>query len=290
MARCKLCQSDKPLKTSHIIPAFFIKWFKDTSGTGYFRNATQPNLRLQDGPKQKLLCDSCEQRFGVWEASVAEGFFPAVTSGGPPWEYGDWLIKFAASLCWRNLVVRAQRNDYGKNLSSDQLRLADRSMEVWRRFLLGIDSLKKSEFHFLPVDLIESAGGIKVPANLNRYLTRCYDLDLVAGKRTAFVLCKLGPMFFLGFIENSRQQWEGTRINLPGGQFKGNTIVPIEFRDYMFERAIALSTVKKAISPKQVERVSETMKKDLNRVLGSESYRATEADIRMSGWDEVFPQ
>ena len=57
---CPLCRSRGPLRESHIIPGFVFDWLLESSATGHMRDGRAPNLRIQDGFKQRLLCDSCE--------------------------------------------------------------------------------------------------------------------------------------------------------------------------------------------------------------------------------------
>ncbi len=60
---CALCEQAAPLEVGHIVPAFVVKWVKQTSATGYLRLGASPNRREQDGFKVPLLCGACEDRF-----------------------------------------------------------------------------------------------------------------------------------------------------------------------------------------------------------------------------------
>lgn len=72
---CALCNQESELRESHIIPKFVFDYIKETSATGYLRNVTSINRRLQDGPKRKLLCHDCEQKFSIAEKYFAETVF-----------------------------------------------------------------------------------------------------------------------------------------------------------------------------------------------------------------------
>ena len=77
--KCRLCQQDKNLRESHIIPAFVYRWIKETSATGFLRFVKNVNLRVQDGVKVKLLCDDCEGILNVFETKFShEIFYPYV--------------------------------------------------------------------------------------------------------------------------------------------------------------------------------------------------------------------
>ena len=53
---CALCKNKDTLQMSHIIPSFVGKWIKNTSVTGFLRQAISADIRRQDIPKKYLLC------------------------------------------------------------------------------------------------------------------------------------------------------------------------------------------------------------------------------------------
>jgi hypothetical protein len=67
---CKLCQANQVIDNSHITPAFVGKWLKQSSATGHMRGAVDPNVRKQDLPKFRLLCEECEELFSGWETPL----------------------------------------------------------------------------------------------------------------------------------------------------------------------------------------------------------------------------
>ncbi len=86
---CPLCSSSRPLVESHIMPRFVIEWFRKTSPTGHMRLGFAPNVRIQDGIKQPLLCADCEQRIGLWETFIAKRlFYPYHDDTGVIVKYG----------------------------------------------------------------------------------------------------------------------------------------------------------------------------------------------------------
>ena len=111
---CKLCGSKGRLRESHIIPKFIGRWMKETGMSPYLRATGNIDKRLQDLPKVKLLCDSCENMLSAWESKFATNiFYPYANSGKSNLRYRSWLIKFAASLTWRsmNSMVSTDSND-----------------------------------------------------------------------------------------------------------------------------------------------------------------------------------
>ena len=75
MTKCKLCNENKGLCDSHILPKFFFNWLKNTSATKLLRIADNPNKPVQDGVKRKLFCLDCEERLNKLETYFSNTFF-----------------------------------------------------------------------------------------------------------------------------------------------------------------------------------------------------------------------
>lgn len=70
---CKLCQEDKELKKSHIIPKCFYKSVRGTKNRLFIIKEDNKNTKpTQDGIKEKLLCGECEQKFSNWESTLKQ--------------------------------------------------------------------------------------------------------------------------------------------------------------------------------------------------------------------------
>ena len=71
---CRLCLGSKPLQESHIIPRWIWKPLKADEGWfyGLFSEQDSPERKLQDGPKELLLCWDCEQQIGKYERYVRQ--------------------------------------------------------------------------------------------------------------------------------------------------------------------------------------------------------------------------
>ncbi len=146
MSICALCQADKRLATSHVIPSFVFKWLKETSATGFIRDVRHGNRRAQDGFKTPLLCHSCGGILSRIENSFKVGIFQEFTerhidlSGriveGGSLPYEEWLNQFIISVVWRSFkshFFRGYRGDIPKELLDKISAL----LEKWRRYLLG---------------------------------------------------------------------------------------------------------------------------------------------------------
>src|ERR1035437_4486865 len=101
MGRCLLCQNQRALRKSHLIPKYIFKWLKDT-GSGHLRSCENLNLRIQDGPKHHLLCQDCKDLFSGFETYFAKQiFYPIVNEGATIFCYNEKLQKFVISVLWR---------------------------------------------------------------------------------------------------------------------------------------------------------------------------------------------
>jgi hypothetical protein len=91
------------------------------------------------------------------------------------------------------------------------------------------------EEHVLAMDELESATTTNLPPNINRYILRSVDMDVVAGERTVIVYTKLPRLAIVGFVETPgpRNSWQGTRIAAGHGTIMPRGVtVPKPFGDY----------------------------------------------------------
>ena len=251
------------------------------------RHGPQPNVRVQDGFKEELLCDSCEQLLSSWESPAAEQLFkPYHADSSTVVNYGPWLAKLGASLAWRVLFVLKKRGLH--NLSESQLKLADLALESWRRFVVSERANPGSfELHLLPVDFLESFRGDGLPSNINRYLGRAIEMDVVAKKGSAFVYVKMARLVFIGVIEQPiNRQWRGSRLAITKGVVQPSKYeVPSAFMDYVFSRAARMGEIMQSLSSRQKAKISETMKDNIDRAAQSETFQAMTHDFAMFGSD-----
>jgi hypothetical protein len=119
MPVCKLCHLDRVLVRSHIIPDAFNRALKGSADAPPVMLSTDPRHHPRRRPgghyDDDLVCDTCEQRFGPWDAYGAEFFLNRFQSEGQPliapngevlayqFPNVDYtrLKLFAVSLLWR---------------------------------------------------------------------------------------------------------------------------------------------------------------------------------------------
>src|SRR6516225_11959807 len=76
-AKCALCREERPLRRSHVIPEFMFRPLYDKKHRfwGVSNIPTKPNRIFQKGPREKLLCNECEQRLSRYESNASDVFF-----------------------------------------------------------------------------------------------------------------------------------------------------------------------------------------------------------------------
>jgi len=289
---CKLCGNKTELRKSHIIPSFVYKWQKETSATGYLRYGEEPNKRVQDGYKPYFFCDGCEQKFNKWETAFNNNIFNPLKEGKAGLcQYSDWLLKFAVSVSLRNLIYAIDSRDIS-HLSNKLKREAYKALETWKKFLNDERPHPgKYQQHMIVYDAILSSTLDNLPTNINRYILRTIEMDIVKiGDAEAFVFTKMGKIFLIGFIEYQHpRHWKGTQIHVKKGNLrKGKYSLPLFFWEYFQSRAQKSKLIDSRISPKQRKKIDEDYKKKKKRALNSETVRATQEDINMFGKDKVF--
>ncbi len=285
MAICRICKADVPLCESHIIPAFVYRWFKATSATGYFRSAAAPNLRLQDGPAPELFCESCERRMCTWEDEFKRTVFdPLVAGNGAAIEYGRDTVMFAASISLRVLILNLEEGAAAKwngTLYED----VDAARRRWAELLLSENPIAKhSEFHLVPLGTLESVPRADAPVNLNRYLARVIECDIVHTDKESFVHGKLGPVLLLGFMRGgTSDRWEGSALTPAGGHVGKRFAMPEGYMNFLYERAGLVRQAQASMSARQGDRIASAWRRDLDRASESGTFDAMNADVEMFG-------
>jgi len=291
LAKCHLCNKNRELRESHIIPSFVFKWLKTSSGTGHLRFGGAPNLRSQDGYKTYFLCDICERLFNSWETEFANSIFHPLNEGSAnKFNYGPWMLKFAVSVSWRVLTYFIKELDlshFPPNLQ-EKVKIA---LSYWKEFLLGeTPHPSKFEQHMLPLDRIDRFTYSDMPPNINRYIFRTVDIDTVhSGEEVAYVYIKMGRILLVGFIEVPHpRDWKGTKLHVKSGILGSkHYILPSGFGDYFINKAKRLIAIQKSMSERQKNRINETYRKDLDRAGRSETIEAMDYDVILFG-DSAF--
>jgi hypothetical protein len=282
--QCQLCNRYTELQLSHVLPAFAFRWQKKSGG--HIRHSATINQRVQDGAKEYWLCSECEGLFNVWETSFSNAIFhPTNSDGLPSISYEAWLLKFCASVSWRSLLYLRQQTRL-EELTQEQMRLADQAQETWAQFLRGERPHPgKFEQHLVPFGPVRSRPGIELPPNINRYLLRIIEINFGRSASAMFVYSKLGRFAILGFVQlDYPKQWIGSKVRLRGGVLKPREyIFPIQFGEYLADRATRVWSVMDKISEPQQRKVDEAIRSDLDWFANTDLFKAIQLDVEMFG-------
>ncbi len=71
-ATCRLCHTRSELRESHIFPRSLIKLVRDGSTNKFYAMHDRADDVIQDGPKEHLLCDECEEKISRYEKYFKE--------------------------------------------------------------------------------------------------------------------------------------------------------------------------------------------------------------------------
>jgi hypothetical protein len=286
--RCHLCDQERELRESHVIPSFIIKWLKDTSGGGLLRFGENPNKRVQDGYKYYWMCDECEGRLNKWETEFANKIFYPLNSGEVKEViYDSYLLKFCVSISWRVLNFFLKE----KNIShfpDNFKKSAENAFNVWKNFLLDKQAHPEDyEQHFLLMDGIKNFTGSGMPTNINRYILRVIDFDAVCGRNSAFIYSKLQRFIVLGFIEMPfARKWSGTKIHVKHGRVGPEKYeIPALFINYFMEQARKMAELQSSLSENQNKKTEDTFRKNIDIIPNSETFKAMSYDVKLFGED-----
>jgi hypothetical protein len=273
--RCRLCRREAELQESHIIPKFAIRWMKET-GTGYFRAVKAPNVRLQDGVKERLLCWDCEQAFSERENYFASHVFKPMLSGAAFVNYDERLAYFVVSLVWRavhrHLVeARVERYCFLQNIEEAETE--------WREFLLGQGSLNRFDHLHIFVADIAVANPPGVP-NFNVYCARASDATFFDIEDRCYVVAKFARFFFVAPITPYAEgDWIGTCILNGSGTLRiPQTIKDTAFGGWIMARAkFASEKLDAGLSNRQIRAIQEHVR-NLPKIKQSDLYKVALAD------------
>lgn len=284
---CHLCGKEAELQNSHVLPAFVFRWLRETSGTGFIRSNAAPNRRVQDGLKRYWLCSACEQNFGRNEKSFADWlFYPFLQFPDGDHRYAQWMMRFCVSVSWRVLHYFDTESEPDE-WSEDQRQQIRRAELAWREYLLG-ERPRPGEFaqHFIPVDRVGHAT-FELESNINRYLMRAVDLDLLRGESSILTYAKLGRFVIIGAIRDpNAARWKGTKVHPSQGAIRPrNFSVPESLFEYFNYKANHIRMTLESISPAQRQKMDRAFRENIERYRNSDAFKALHADVEMFGND-----
>lgn len=144
MVICRMCQCESiSLQKSHIIPKMFFNVIKKNSPTGFMREITDPNHRIQDGLKIPFLCKNCEELFSKYETYFSNEIYTKTVEnkGEICFDSKDAKISyFLLSIAWR--VIQFTIENEKTTFTSNEMEKIYEIVEKWR-VLLHNEDLKE---------------------------------------------------------------------------------------------------------------------------------------------------
>ncbi|MFT8319631.1 MAG: hypothetical protein ABF649_01860 [Bacillus sp. (in: firmicutes)] len=288
MGNCALCQEERELEKSHIIPKFVFRSMKKNSPTGNMRMASQPNRVIQDGDKQAMLCGVCEDRFSRNETTFANKFYhPYHSDNLHVVEYGQWLNYFISSVSWRSLYLDIIEFVRDQNIDIIDLGTLIEAEKVMREFLLGerkdLGHIENHIFFFGPIkevsgdtsefDLHTAIGGSVVGYT---YINHNPD--------SSYVFLNLQGILIVTILKKDVEEvWENTLVKEKGFFNMGqpNHTVSSPVFNELFAVAKNLRESREKISESQKGKIVEAIRKNPERFLKSKAYQRLKDDERI---------
>jgi len=269
-----LCQTALPIKNSHVLPKFAVKWLKENCSP-YLRSAGAPNKRVQDTPKEPLLCLDCEGRFARWEDAFATCIFKPYNANRriPEFSYGSWLLYFVVSISWRLLAVQLEEL---REREPAMYPYSVEAFEHWRLFLLGKSQTSNPYEHkMFFVSTIERAPE-DVPLKMNSYLLRGLDGSTVSTDNQQRVYSLIPGIIFWSAVYPPRMRgWpDGSSIKRKGSFKVSQNVADELFGRWTLDRA--KDAFKLPLSEKQQDKIGSDMKRILSTKSVSEQVRMME--------------
>lgn len=171
LSGCVICEHNKPLLKSHVVPNFFRRWL--AVELGFQPRFTSPHSGItrynDDLSKHRLCCEDCEALMSKDESLARKYILGKWRAPDAYASYESWLLRFAAGLAIKAAAIQIYSS--ASNKSEDERKLPlniittekvgiregtyiKHAMKHWRNFLLGQSSSPgESEIHVFFIDL-----------------------------------------------------------------------------------------------------------------------------------------
>ncbi len=297
---CKLCGEERPLRRSHIIPKFVVRWQKQSGFTPYLRTAEDMNRRTQDSKTARLLCDECEQRLSGWENELANEVFHKAVNDEWVNGYSEETTLAALSIVWRTIWdwmnEEAKRKQLGKMRVEGPKDLVDQAAKKeaeWREQIIR-GEVNESEIIHMVIFGETDRPMLEGTESENRYLLRSVEITpMFTSKGDEYYLwIKMGPIAIIAVIlkkdgELTEEEWSGTRMLPKGIQDRPKRIVlPMRLKEFMEDRARLHREWLDSISPEERVKIKQSIGVlTTERLQNTGMGRAVLADAARYGWN-----
>ncbi|WP_312338013.1 hypothetical protein [Anaerospora hongkongensis] len=294
---CRLCNHDKKLEQSHIIPKFVFKWIKKTSLTKKLRNNIVPNCRREDGDNLPFLCSECEDLFNKYETYFANSlFYPATKNTLLHITFTDELLKFIVSIIWRSLKYRLEKEIMINELTETEIKRFNEFLDNCKEYFHhnDISFLKNYSFYIIPLTEIIETLNIIPPFTFT--YQRVIDASFRAFSQEnphegydylCFYVKIPFFLFVVEIIKNENYVWDNTDVKNQGyiWDLRNLTInnLVIEILNTMRENKAIAAT---KLSDSQLKKIQESVSNAIDKGLNAEQIKTIEAKKREHDYEK----
>lgn len=164
MKQCAFCTFQPPIRNSHVVPAFIVRFLKANSPTGFLLNSWARSTQL-DGFKGPYLCRNCDNVvFSQWENRFKQLVFDRLQAGNPGiWEDPD-CVRLLLSIAFRYAIHFLETSPMQVNAANNQ-KFAD----LTRRALQNLN-LVNSQIFLYPYAYQPIVLGCEFLPGVNQFL------------------------------------------------------------------------------------------------------------------------
>ena len=296
--KCKLCQRERELRKSHVVPRFVRAKTRATSAVRSPRYYTGEGRKFgkleQDLPKRSWLCHECEQRLSRSESVFAEAVYQRIWTGQTPSHNSqeEHIHRFLVSMAWRvwHWYDEHTTNSFGDISNLERLREAE---EIWRMYLLGKrNDVGDFRLHMLVQPLVTAAPSESAVIANSYYWARGINLDLIGKgepkEKVFMAYAKIPKVAILGMVEpETSGDWYRTLMEPGvGAAWSGKSqTIPSEILRYMCEQREKMLAVMKdtpqAIKGKTRQAMDALVESEREDYLKRDAVRSMVADDLM---------
>lgn len=263
IGKCALYDKETELKLSHIIPKFAFDYMKKTGGK-YLRTYENPDVRVQDGPKEYLLGEQAEQEFSKRERWFANNiFFPYIKDNKQEFEYNENFSYFIISVLWRVLINQQKDNSVKKE---ERLNFLNDVQLEWKQFLSEYKyPINFNDLNVFLTDRITSHTTDRI--NVDLYMSRVIDATIIHNQdfTTVAVYVKFLRFMIWSVVKGNPNDCEDIKIKFLDGKLKTPQKIKDDFfGSFIHNRIQVIDNRPKASESQQVKIVKELEKNEID--------------------------
>ena len=268
MKCCRLCCNKyETLRESHIVSKMFYNAIKKNSITGIMRQASEPNVGVQDGLKIPLLCGNCEELFSKYETRFSNEVYTQTIKNNGEIQFDsrqDYISYFLLSIAWR-VIVYTMENGEELTFTDKEKEKINEIIDAWRTILLteNMNEIRKVQQFIIPTKELKFFHNISLRVHDNVMM----DFKTFDEKDTfnfAFTIVQIPYFIFIttvwGKSDSMKQYQVGKRIKVCSSRLPKNIEETLRQSHYdqFFE-------ADKKLSDNQRELIEKRVKKKLSQ-------------------------